>query len=153
MSLLVGGAFLPAEPKLLEIAWNGYIQSKKFPCLVAEGGGGSAKFSGIIIFSMELYYGDQLCSKCMTKSFVSYPVNNIEAHKNNVQMTLQSAIASTVTVIVGILVCIVVRLPIGLPPAPWSCVLYFCICEYFEKLRKLVTLRRYSDKRNLGVDL
>ena len=30
------------------------------------------KFSGIIIFSMEVYYGDQLCSKCMTKSFVGY---------------------------------------------------------------------------------
>ena len=33
-------------------------------------------------------------------------------------MIFQSAIASTVTVIVGILVCIVVRRPIGLPPAP-----------------------------------
>ena len=33
-------------------------------------------------------------------------------------MTFQSAIASTVTVVAGILVCIVVRLPIGLPPAP-----------------------------------
>ena len=33
-------------------------------------------------------------------------------------MTFQSAIASTVTVIGGILVCIVVRLPKGLPPAP-----------------------------------
>ena len=54
-------------------------------------------------------------------------------------MTFQSAIASTVIVIVGILVCIVVRLPIGFPPAPQSCVLYLCICEYFEKLTKLVT--------------
>ena len=33
-------------------------------------------------------------------------------------MTLQSATASTVTVIGGVLVCIVVRQPIGLPPAP-----------------------------------
>ena len=34
-------------------------------------------------------------------------------------MTLQSATASTVTVIGGVLVCIVVRqMPIGLPPAP-----------------------------------
>ena len=33
-------------------------------------------------------------------------------------MTLQSTIARTVTVIVGILVCIVVRLTIGLPPEP-----------------------------------
>ena len=48
-------------------------------------------------------------------------------------MTFQSAIPSTVIVIAGILLCIVVRLPIGLPPAPQSCVLYFCICEYFEK--------------------
>ena len=27
----------------------------------------SAKFSGIIIFSLELYLGDQLCSKCKKK--------------------------------------------------------------------------------------
>ena len=67
---------------------------------------------------MELYYGDQLCSKYITKSFVSYLVNDIEAYKYNILMTLQSAIASTVTVIAGILVCIVVRLAIGLPPAP-----------------------------------
>ena len=33
-------------------------------------------------------------------------------------MTFQSAIVSTVTVIAGILVCIVVTLPIELPPAP-----------------------------------
>ena len=82
------------------------------------GGGFSAQFSGIIIFSIELYYGDKLCSKCMTKSFVSYPVNAIQAYKFNILMTLQSAIASAVTVIAGILVCIVVRLPIGLPPVP-----------------------------------
>ena len=48
-------------------------------------------------------------------------------------MTFQSAIASTVIEIAVILVCIMVRLPIGLPPAPQSCVLYFFICEYFEK--------------------
>ena len=54
-------------------------------------------------------------------------------------MTFESAIASTVIVIVGILVCIVVRLPIGLPLAPQCCVLYLCICEYFEKLTELVT--------------
>ena len=48
-------------------------------------------------------------------------------------MTFQSAIASTVIVIAGILLFIVVRLPIDLPPAPQSCVLYFYICEYFEK--------------------
>ena len=52
------------------------------------GGGFSAKFSGIIIFSMELYYGDQLCSKCIKKSFVSYLVNDIEAYKYNILMTL-----------------------------------------------------------------
>ena len=103
------------------------------------GGGGSTQFSGMIIFSMELYYGDQLCSKCMTISFVSFLVNKIWAYKYNILMTLQSTIASAVTVIAGILVCIAIRLPIGLPPAPWSCVLYFCICEYFEKLTKLVT--------------
>ena len=37
----------------------------------AEKGGGrggfSAQFSGIIIFSLELYLGDQLCSKCTKK--------------------------------------------------------------------------------------
>ena len=52
-----------------------------------------------------------------TKRFVSYPVNDIEAYKYNILMTLQSAIASTVTVIAEILVWIVVRLPIGLSPA------------------------------------
>ena len=57
-------------------------------------GGFSAKFLGMIIFSMELYYGDQLCSKCMTKSFVSYPVNELQADKYNILMTLQSAITS-----------------------------------------------------------
>ena len=113
----------------------------------------SAQLSDSINFSMELYYGDQLCSKCMTKSFISYPVNDIQAYKCNTIMTLQSAIASNVTVIAGILVCIVVRLPIGLPPAPWSCVMYFCICEYLEKLTKLVTWRRNSDRMNLSVDL
>ena len=45
-------------------------------------------------------------------------VNEIKAYKYNILMTLQSAIASTVTVIAGILVCVVVRLPIGLPSAP-----------------------------------
>ena len=71
----------------------------------------------MIIFSMELDYGDQLCSKCMPKGFVSYLLNEIYAYKYNILMTLQSAIASTLTVIAGILVCTVVRLPIGLPPA------------------------------------
>ena len=104
-----------------------------------EGGGFSAQFSGIIIFSMELYYSVQLCSRYMTETFISYPVNNIQAYKYNILMALQSAIASTVTVIAGILVCIVVRLSIGLPPVPWPCVLYFCVCECFEKLTKLVT--------------
>ena len=28
-----------------------------------------------------------------------------------------------------------------------------CICKYFEKLTKLVTYRRYSDRRNLSMDL
>ena len=54
----------------------------------------------------------------MRKSVVSYPVNDIEAYKYNILMILQSAIASTVTGIAGILVCIVVRLSIGPPPAP-----------------------------------
>ena len=53
----------------------------------------------------------------MTKSFVTYPVNVIQAYKYNTIMILQSLIASNVIDIVGISVCIVVRLPIGLPPA------------------------------------
>ena len=68
-------------------------------------------------------------------------------------MTFQSTIASPVIVIAGILVCIVVGLPIGLPPAPQSCVLCLCICEYLEKLTKLVTYRRYLDRRYLSADL
>ena len=54
----------------------------------------------------------------MTERFVSYLVNDIQAYKYNILMTLQSVIASNVTVIAGILVCIVVRLPIGLSLAP-----------------------------------
>ena len=57
-------------------------------------------------------------------------------------MTLQSSLASKVTVIAGILVCILVRLPIG-----------HSTCEYLEKLTKLVTYRRYLDRRNLSMDL
>ena len=68
-------------------------------------------------------------------------------------MPFQSAIASTVIGIAGILLCIVLRLPIGLPPAPQSCVLYFCICEYVQKKTKLVTYKRYLDRRNLSVNL
>ena len=72
----------------------------------------------MIIYTIELYYGYQLCSKCIKKSFVSYTVNEIKAYKYNILMTLQTSIASTAIVIAGILVCIVVGLPIGLPPAP-----------------------------------
>ena len=72
----------------------------------------------MIIFSIELYYGDQICSKYIKTSFVSYTFNEIQAYKYNILMTLQSAIASTAIVIAGILVCIVVRLPIGLPLVP-----------------------------------
>ena len=84
--------------------------------------GFSAKFSGIIIFSIKLYYGNLLCSKCMTKSFVSYLVNEIQAYKYNILMTLQSAIGSTVTVIAGILVCIALRLPYR----PSTCTIILC---------------------------
>ena len=43
-----------------------------------QGGGGfSAQFSGIIIFSMVSYYGNITCSKCISKSFVIYPDNDI----------------------------------------------------------------------------
>ena len=85
-----------------------------------SGGGGGGFLPSVqepLVFSMELYHGDQLCSKCIRKSFVSFPVNKIQAYKYNILMTFQSAIASTVTMIAGILVCIVVRLPIGLPSA------------------------------------
>ena len=116
-------------------------------------GGFSAQFSRIIIFSLELYLGDQLCSKYTKNSFISYSVNEIQAYKDNILMTLQSSLASKVTVIAGILVCIMVGLPIDLPYAPRSLVLQFCICEYFEKLTKLVTYRRYLDRRNLSMDL
>ena len=43
----------------------------------AEGEAFLPIFSGIIIFTLELYLGDQLCSKCTKKSFVSYSVNEI----------------------------------------------------------------------------
>ena len=82
------------------------------------GGGFSAQFSRIIILSLKLYLGDQLCSKYTKKSFVSYSVNEIYAHKDNILMTLQSSVASKVTVIARILVCIMVGLPIDLPYTP-----------------------------------
>ena len=81
-------------------------------------GGISAHLSDNINFSMELYYGDQLCSKCMTKSFVTHLVNVIQAYTYNTIIILQSLIACIVIDIAGILVCIVLRMPMGLPPAP-----------------------------------
>ena len=117
-----GGLFCQLNQSCWKLCEMDRSSLRIFPCLAmgkGRGGGGfSAQCSGIIIFSMELYYGNQLCSKCIRKSFVSFPVNNIQAYKYNILMILQSAIASTVTVIAGILVCIVVRLPIGLPSAP-----------------------------------
>ena len=62
--------------------------------------------------------GTNFVPNVFKKSFVSYPVNEIQAYKYDILMTLQIAIACTVTVIAGILVCIVVRLPIALPLAP-----------------------------------
>ena len=47
-----------------------------------------------------------------------YSDNDIQAETYNNLMTFQSAISSNVIGIAGILVSIVVRLPIGLPPAP-----------------------------------
>ena len=91
-------------------------------------------FSGIIIFSIDSYYWNLSCSKCIAKSFVIYPDNVLQTYTYNSPMTFQSGISSDVIEIAGILVCIVIRLPTGLPPTPWSSVLYFSICEYFEKL-------------------
>ena len=54
----------------------------------------------------------------MTESFISYPVNNIQAYRYNILMTLQNVIANNVTVIAGILLCTVVMLPTGFSPAP-----------------------------------
>ena len=41
------------------------------------GRGFSAQLLGIIIFSIDSYYGDFTCSKSITKSFVMYLVNDI----------------------------------------------------------------------------
>ena len=82
-----------------------------------EGGGVSAQFLRIIIFKIDSYYRDITCSKYITKSFVIYPDNDIQGKTYNNLMTFQSSISSIVIVIAGILVCIVIRLPIGLPPA------------------------------------
>ena len=56
----------------------------------------SAQFSGITVFSMELYLGDQLCSKCNKKVLSVTQLNDLKAYKYSILMTLQSAIASTV---------------------------------------------------------
>ena len=42
-----------------------------------RGGGFSAQFSGIIIFSLELYLGEQLCSKCTKKVLSVTQLNEI----------------------------------------------------------------------------
>ena len=47
--------------------------------VTVSGGGGLflPNFQESLLISMELYLGDQICSKCITKSFVSYLVNKI----------------------------------------------------------------------------
>ena len=60
-----GGAFLPNFQESLFLALNYTLGTNFVP------------ISGIIIFSLELYLGDQLYSKCTKKSFVSYSVNEI----------------------------------------------------------------------------
>ena len=65
-------------------------------------------------------------------------------NKDNILMTLQSSLGSKVTVIAGILVCIVV----GLAYRPSICTMILnavvsLYVMYFEKLTKLVTYRRY----------
>ena len=53
------------------------LKLKFFP---SSWGGGGGLFCPIFrnhFFSLELYLGDQLCSKCTKKSFVSYSVNEI----------------------------------------------------------------------------
>ena len=58
------------------------------PCLSekAERGGGGIfcqSFQEWLFLVWNYTLGDQLCSKCMRKSFVNYPVNEIEAFKDN----------------------------------------------------------------------
>ena len=72
-----GGLFCQLNQSFWKLHEMDRSRLRIFFLRVGGGGGFSAKFSGIIIFSMELYLGDQLCSKCITKSFVSYLVNEI----------------------------------------------------------------------------
>ena len=114
----------PMSPYYKSILWGHWVfylcDASPIHDKKAEMGGGrfSAQFSGIIILNLKVYLGDQLCSKYTKKSFVRYSVNEIKAYKDNILMTLQSSVASKVTVIAGILVCIMVGLPIDLPYAP-----------------------------------
>ena len=66
----LGGGFSATKTKVAQncLKWID-LKSKKFPSSWGGGGGGgfSAQFSGIIIFSLELYLGDQVCSKCTKK--------------------------------------------------------------------------------------
>ena len=88
---------------------------------ISHKNGGGGVFCPIFrnhYFSMDSYYRDITCSKRITKSFVIFPDNDIQAYTYNNLMTFRSSITSIVIVIVGILVCIVVRLPTCLAPAP-----------------------------------
>ena len=74
-----GGLFYHKNQSCLKFPEMDRSDVERFSLILGGGGGGgfSAQFSGIIIFSLELYLGDQLCSKCAKKSFVSYSVNEI----------------------------------------------------------------------------
>ena len=68
-------------------------------------------------------------------------------------MTFQSVTSSNVIGIAGILVCVVVRLPTGLPPAPWCCILYSFKCENSKKIFYLVTCTWMMDGRNISLKM
>ena len=63
--ILGGGGLSATKTKVAQnfLKWIN-LMSKIFPLSGGGGRGGSAQFSGIIIFSLELYLGDQLCPKC-----------------------------------------------------------------------------------------
>ena len=74
------------------------------------------------------------------KSFAIYPVNEIQAYKYNILMAPQSAIASTVTVIAGILVhCGKATY------MPSTCTMTLCpvlLYMYFWKVEKVGNLKK-----------
>ena len=62
-------------------------------------------------------------------------------------------ITSNLKLVAVTLMCIVVRLPVAMPSAPWSCILYSSKCDHSKKLSYLVTCTGMMGMRNISVKM